>query len=297
VVNIHNLSPHKTLTISLAALAPPFALLSGSGPFAILPLHKLAVTIQFTPVAIGKATGSLNITSSDLHHPTFVVALFGHGTTGTLALPAGIGFGLVGIGVAAASTSFAVRNAGIGMLVGSVGALSAPFSVTVGTGAFNLAPGQKQFVTVQFTPTASGHTGAALTITSNDPAHLSVNLAIGGKGVGGNLVVNLPPPTPPALPILGFGPVPRNTTLAKTFTITNSRRGVLSGTVGAFVNGSPFSVTQGAGAFTLQPHQVLTIGVLFAPAATGRVTATLLITVNAPSTPASGNITAAGRGS
>jgi Abnormal spindle-like microcephaly-assoc'd, ASPM-SPD-2-Hydin len=145
--------------------------------------------------------------------------------------------------------------------------------------------------------TGSGRerTRRALTITSNDPAHPSVNLAIGGKGVGGNLVVNLPPPTPPALPILGFGAVAKNTTLAKTFTITNSRRGVLSGAVGAFVNGSPFSVSQGAGAFTLQPHQVLTIGVLFAPASTGRVTATLAITVNAPSTP--GNVTVAGRGS
>ena len=182
--------------------------------------------------------------------------------TGTLALPAGIGFGLVGIGVAPASTSFVVRNAGIGMLAGSVGALSAPFGVTVG-GAFNLARGQKRFVTVQFKPTASGHTGLALTITSNDPAHPSVNLAIGGKGVGGNLVVNLPSPTPPALPILGFGAVARNSTLAKTFTITNSGRGVLNGAVGAFVNGSPFSVSQGAGAFTLQPHQAWTIGVLF----------------------------------
>jgi hypothetical protein len=47
----------------------------------------------------------------------------------------------------------------------------------------------------------------------------------------------------------------------------------------------------------LQPHQVLTIGVLFAPAATGRVTAMLAITVNAPSTPASGNVVVAGRGS
>jgi hypothetical protein len=253
--------------------------------------------IQFTPVAIGKASGSLNITSSDLHHPTFVVAVFGHGMTGTLALPAGIEFGLVGIGVAPASTSFVVRNAGIEMLAGSVGALSAPFSVTVGGGAFNLAPGQKRFVTVQFKPTASGHTGVALTITSNDPAHPSVNLAIGGKGVGRNLVVNMPSPTPPALPILGFGAVARNSTLAKTFTITNSGRGVLNGAVGAFVNGSPFSVSQGAGAFTLQPHQAWTIGVLFAPAATGRVTAMLAITVNAPSTPASGNVTVAGRGS
>ncbi len=298
VVNIHNLSPYKTLTVSLGAMARPCAVLSGFGPFAIAPLHKTAVTIQFTPTLIGKATGSLNITSSDLHHPVFTVALVGHGVAGTLALPVSMGFGRVGIGVTPGSMRFAVRNSGIGMLTGSVGALAAPFNVSAGGGTFNLAPGQKQFVTVQFTPTVIGHVSATLAIISDDPAHPSVNLPIGGIGVGGHLVVNLAAPIPPAvLPTLGFGPVARSTTLTKTFTVTNAARGVLNGSVGAFAIGSPFTLTQGAAAFTLQPHQSLTIGVQFAPTVTGRATATLVMTDTAPGTPATVKVSVAGRGS
>jgi len=298
VVKIHNLSLHKTLTVSLDALAPPFAVLSGLGPFAIAPLHKTAVTIQFTPTMIGRASANLNIISTDPHHPTFEVALIGHGVAGTLALPVGLGFGPVGIGVTPQSITFAVKNIGIGMLTGSVGGLGEPLSVSAGTGAFNLAPGHKQFVTVQFAPTVAGHVGTTLLITSDDPAHPSVSLPISGSGDGGHLVVNLPAPIPPAtMPTLGFGAVAKNTTLTKPFSVTNSGRGVLSGSVDAFAIGSPFSLSQGAGAFTLQPHQSLTIGVQFAPLATGKMIATLVTTDSAPGAPASVGVIVAGRGS
>ncbi len=297
-VRIHNLSPYKTLTVSLGAMAPPFAVLSGFGPFAIAPLHQTVVTIQFTPTAIGEASATLDITSTDLHHPTFEVALRGGGRTGALTLPVSLGFGRVGIGVTPASMNFAVRNTGIGMLTGSVGALASPFGVIAGGGAFNLAPGQKRPVTVQFTPSAAGHVGATLAITTDDPAHLNVNFPIGGKGIGGHLMVNLAAPIPPALaPALGFGKVKANTTLSKNFTVTNSARGVLNGSVGAFSNGSLFSVTQGAGAFTLQPGHSLTIGVQFAPITNGRATATMVITNTAPGSPPSVSVVAAGRGS
>jgi hypothetical protein len=65
---------------------------------------------------------------------------------------------------------------------------------------------------------------------------------------------------------------------------------------GVFANGSLFSLTPGARAFTLQPLQSLTIGVQFAPIATGRTTVTLVITDIAPGTPASVSVIAVGRG-
>jgi hypothetical protein len=43
--------------------------------------------------------------------------------------------------------------------------------------------------------------------------------------------------------------------------VANSGREVLSGSVGGFAIGSPFSLTQGAGAFILQPHQSLMVTV------------------------------------
>ena len=99
------------------------------------------------------------------------------------------------------------------------------------------------------------------------------------------------------MPKLSFGTVAKNTTLTKTFIVTNSGRGVLSGGLGGFAIGSPFSLTQSAGAFTLQPHQSLTIGVQFGPLATGKAVATLLLTDTAPGVPTSVGVILAGRGS
>ncbi len=297
---VHNVSPHKTMIVSLGALGAPFAVLSGFGPFEIAPLHKTTVTLQFAPTAIGKAAGTLDIASTDptLPNHTFKVALSGRGVAGTLTIPASVGFGSIGIGVAPGSTTFAVKNTGIGTLTGSVGALSAPFNVSAGGGPFTLAPGQKQPVTVQFTPAGAGHVGAKFTITSDDAAHPSVNLSIGGTGVAGHLMVNLPAPVPPAvLRTLGFGKVKTNATLTRTFTVTNSAIGVLDGNVGTFPVGSPFSITQGGGPYTLQPHESLMIGVQFAPVATGKTTATLVITNTAPGTPASVKVATSGNGS
>jgi hypothetical protein len=194
VLKIRNLHPRKTLTVSLDALAPPFALLSGTGPFAIAPLHAKSVRIEFTPAALGRTAENLNLVSSDPLHPTFAVAL-------------------------------------------------------------------------------------------------------AGRGAGGHLTVNLPASAPPSTqPTLAFGAIPENTTLALGFSATNTGLGVLAGSVGAFAGGSPFSLTRGGGAFTLLPGQKLRIGVQFAPTATGKASAKLVITNNAPGAPPSVSIAVMGRG-
>ena len=51
---VHNVSPHKTMIVSLGALGAPFAVLSGFGPFEIAPLHKTTVTLQFAPTRSAK---------------------------------------------------------------------------------------------------------------------------------------------------------------------------------------------------------------------------------------------------
>jgi len=150
---------------------------------------------------------------------------------------------------------------------------------------------------MQCTPTVIGKAAGSLNIASGDPRHPTFKVVLVGHGVGGHLTVNLPAPISPAtMPTLGFGTVVKNTTLTKTLTVTNTGRGVLNGNVGAFAIGIPFSLTQGVGAFTLQPHQSLTIGVQFAPTATGKATATLMITDAAPGTPAIVKVEMAGRG-
>jgi hypothetical protein len=194
VLKIYNLSRRKTLTVSLGALTPPFTLLSGTGPFAIAPLHARSVRIAFAPSAAGRSAENLNLATSDPRHPTFAVQLF-------------------------------------------------------------------------------------------------------GRGAGGHLTVNLPAPAPPAtVPTLAFGAIRRNTTLALGFSASNTGLGVLTGSVGALTGGSPFSLTRGGGAFSLLPGQKLKIGVQFAPTATGKANATLVISDDAPGAPPSVSIAVMGRG-
>jgi hypothetical protein len=79
-------------------------------------------------------------------------------------------------------------------LTGSVGALSAPFSIQSGGGAINLTPGQSQIVTIRFAPTAAGPASTNLSITHNATNRTSpTSVMLTGAGLsaaGPNLVVS-----------------------------------------------------------------------------------------------------------
>jgi len=179
----------------------------------------------------------------------------------------------------------------------SLDALTPPFTLLSGTGPFAIAPQHAKSVRVEFAPTAAGGAAENLNLMSSDPRHPTFAVALVGRGAGGHLMVNLPAPEPPAtLPMLAFGAIPKNTTLAQRFSVSNTGLGVLTGSVDAFAGGSPFSLTRGGGAFTLLPGQDLRIGVQFAPTAAGKASATLTIRDDAPGTPSSVSVLVTGRG-
>jgi hypothetical protein len=152
-------------------------------------------------------------------------------------------------------------------------------------------------VRIEFASTAAGRTTENLNLLSSDLRHPTFAVALAGRGAGGYLTVNLPAPEPPAtMPTLAFGAIPENTALAHRFSATNTGLGVLSGSVDAFADGSPFSLTRGGGAFTLLLGENLVIGVQFAPTAAGKASATLTITDNAPGNPLSVSVLVTGRG-
>ncbi|HZO82632.1 MAG TPA: choice-of-anchor D domain-containing protein [Candidatus Binataceae bacterium] len=289
-LKISNLGPARKLTVMLGTVSAPFALLSAPGPFQIAPLGMLGVKIRFTPTAFGPVSQTFTIRSGDVRHPSANVKLSGNGRSGQLSLPTTtLFFGKVGIGVAPRILGFKITNAGIGRLNGSVGTLSAPFSVVEGAGPFNLLPQAAWRVRVGFAPQSVGPAASTLKISSDDPLRPSTDIAISGTGVAGHLRIDLPSP-----PTLAFGAVAAGSALAKSFTITNSAKGLLRGKVGTL--DAPFTVTLGAGDFTLQPGQKRTLRVRFSPSATGKVVTSLTITVEAPSAPASATVTIAGKG-
>ncbi len=74
---------------------------------------------------------------------------------GTLSVSGNLSFGKVKVN-STASKKLKVKNKGKGTLQVTIGTLDPPFTVTSGSGTFNLAKGKTEKVTVQFKPTATG---------------------------------------------------------------------------------------------------------------------------------------------
>jgi hypothetical protein len=81
------------------------------------------------------------------------------------------------------SKQLKIKNKGKGSLQVTVGTLAPPFSVTSGSGTFNLAKDKTEKVTVKFEPSAKGAIPEqTLTIMSDDPKHPSHDLTASGSG-------------------------------------------------------------------------------------------------------------------
>ncbi len=64
------------------------------------------------------------------------------------------------------------------------------FTIVSGGAPFTVAPGATHDVVVSFNPTSAGAKSASLDIASNDPDEPTVNVALTGTGVAGNIVVS-----------------------------------------------------------------------------------------------------------
>jgi hypothetical protein len=197
-LKIHNIGL-GALAGNVGALAAPFAVTSGGGLYGpIPPGGAQTVKVQFTPTAVSPPATTLVITTSDPAMATLHVPVSGSGAPGRLAtnipippippffksLNGTLGFGHVLLGTMQ-SKNFKIKNIGKGDLQGTVPSLSAPFSVTAGSGAFNLLPGQTQTVTVQFAPpTALGHVSQPLVITVKPPDRpvAGITVTVSGRG-------------------------------------------------------------------------------------------------------------------
>ncbi|MFZ2063001.1 MAG: choice-of-anchor D domain-containing protein, partial [Candidatus Binatus sp.] len=125
-----------------------------------------------TPTATVTATATQTATPTATPTPPF----------GTLSVSGNLSFGKVKVN-STASKKIKVKNKGKGTLQVTIGTLDPPFTVTTGSGTFNLAKGKTEKVTVQFKPTATGPvTPQILSISSDDPEHPSHNVTASGSG-------------------------------------------------------------------------------------------------------------------
>src|SRR5205823_3109312 len=127
---------------------------------------------------------ALAITSDDPNNGSVSYSVSGAAVTPpkmTLT-PGALAFGTQAVN-SAAQLPFTVKNDGGAALNVTVGALSAPFRVVSGGGAFSLQQGSSQQVMVEFKPTQTGNFSAALAITSNDPNNQTASYQVTGTGV------------------------------------------------------------------------------------------------------------------
>lgn len=158
--------------------------------------------------------------------------------------------------------SFTITNTGGGTLQGGMVLMASDtngheFSLTSAV-TIHVGAGQSQTVTLRFSPVSTDLVTGSLRITTNGGAR---SVVLRGQGQSGQARLTVSPTT------LEFGNVDVPGTVDRTFSITNSGAGILTGHVDIRL-GSFFSVTSGE-TFSLGTNQSQTITVRFAPKANG----------------------------
>jgi len=164
-----------------SALPSALSLKAGAGPFDLGHHERQTVAVQAAPTQSGPFSGTVRITSGDSAKPVVSVPIRGIGIPAEIKTARTVSFGRVKIGLTPVRT-FRIGNRGAGVLHGIVGAIDAPFSVTSGAGSFTLPYGHSLTVTVRFAPNSTQRAAGTLAITSDDPAHPAVKVAVSGRG-------------------------------------------------------------------------------------------------------------------
>jgi hypothetical protein len=129
-------------------------------------------------------------------------------------------------------------------------------------------------LSVVFAPTSPAATfSGVIGINSSDPNDSYSPVNVSATSVPGKLDISTKS--------LNLHNVRVGQVKTKSLKLTNGGKGILSGAVGSL--GAPFTVTSGAGAYTLKPGKSRSVKVQFQPTAPGTFPATLTITSDDPS--------------
>ena len=224
------------------------------------------------PTATITATVVMTPTSTRTFTPTATPTPISEPSGGTLSVPAAVRFPTVGIGMPTTTRTVQITNRSLAStLTLDVGGLPLPFEV-FGAGHYSLSPDTSVPVTIAFTPETIGTANQTLSIRSGDPRHPYVNVKVSGTVQAGKLSA------PAKVALAGSS----GSTTTKTVTLRNSGKGMLSGTVQPFVQGSPLTLIGGPVSFALAPGQTQPITIQFAPASRDKISANLAIETTPP---------------
>ncbi len=187
---------------------------------------------------------------------TLGVYEYRNGSTAAItAIPASQVFGTIATGTTA-DRDFTVQNTGSNAVSGAA-SVPAPFSIISGS-PYSLGIGQSQVVTVRYAPTSAGTHVQSVTFTGGAGAVCSVT------GMATN-----PPSPQPVIAVTpasqNFGSLTVGSSADRSFTVTNTGAGTLSGAASVPL---PFSIISGT-PYSLGSGQSQVVTVRYTPTAAG----------------------------
>ena len=251
--------------------ASQFTITQGSGSFSLGAGASKTIKVKFCPTSTGSKSATLYADGSNCNDDTSSLSGTGTQPPSIDFSPSSYNFGSVEVGSCSSEFSFTLTNTGGGTATGSVsktGTHASQFTITQGSGSFSLGAGASKTIKVKFCPTSTGSKSAILYADGSNCNDDSSSLSGTGYTIG---PIELTPPSHP------FGDVQvGECSSGYSFTLTNTGGGTATGSVSLTgTHASQFTITQGAGSFSLGAGASKTIKVKFCPASTGAKSATL----------------------
>jgi hypothetical protein len=269
-----NTAATQTVTLNSTGTAPVtisgasvtgagFTLAQGTFPLTLNPGQTTTLSVQFSPVLQGDASGQLTITSNSSSNSAAVIALIGTG-----------GAQLSGLSCTSASLSGTATDLCTATINGP--APSAGFRVSISSN--NPAVSVTSVALIHANSTSVQFSASVIPVSTAQTATLTASA--GSITQSFNLQLNLPLPTLNfSVNTLSFGNVGINTAATQNVTFGSTGTGAVT-ISGATVTGAGFSLAQATFPIILNPGQTTTLGVQFNPAAEGATTGQLIVSSN-----------------
>jgi len=280
-----------TVSITQATTSnPQFSLTGLTLPISMATGQTGNFTVAVTPSATGTLTGTLTVQGSDGATPAVVdlsataVALAPQISVSSNSLQ----FGTIGVG-ATGNQNLLISNTGGADLTISVLSVSGTgFGVSGITTPKTISAGQSVQAGLTFQPTVAGAASGTLSITSNDPATPTVNVAVTGTGSTnpfGQLQAN-----PSSV---SFGSVSTGSSSTKPIIVSNT--GTTPVNISSLAtSGAGFTVSGITTPLTLNAAAAVTLNVVFAPTSAGNASGGVTVTSDAANSPLTIAFTGAG---
>lgn len=271
------------LNITQATFSNAQFSLSGTNlPLALGVGQSGTFTVAVDPTAAGNVTGTLTVAGDGGSSPA-VANLSATAVSASQpqlsVAPTSIDFGTVSNGLKG-TANLVLNNLGSADLTISMLTLTGNgFGISGITTPKTISAGQSAQATVTFSPTTAGAASGSIAIVSNDPTNPTLNIPLSGTGSSAPSGQLSASPTS-----LSFGTVAIGSNPTQQVTVTNTGNAAVQ--ISKITpSGAGFAVSGLTAPATLNPSQSTTLSVSFAPAATGSVMGSVVITSNANGSP------------